>query len=298
MRKKGRAGRIEAAWGLAFIVPSMIQVLFFFLIPAAFCIYAGFTNWNVLQRSQSFVGMANFAELFGDPKFWKAAGNTIYMLIPIPIYLFLALLFAIACNRGTPGNRVFRVLYYLPYISSIVALVVMWKYLFNYQYGLINSVLSLFDIQGPNWLTDPDWVKRTIVIMIAWKLIGITSIYYLAALKNIPGTLYEAAKIDGASPLQLFVRITLPLTTPITFFLLTVGAVGSLQTFVEVQLFTTDGGRNYSAATLVYYIWQKAFGVSGEMGLASAAAAIFGLFIMIVTVLQFKFSKKWVYEGG
>ncbi|MDR2477189.1 MAG: sugar ABC transporter permease [Treponema sp.] len=219
------------------------------------------------------------------------------MLLPIPLYLSLALLFAMACNRGTPGNKVFRALYYLPYISSIVALAVMWKWLFSYEYGLVNTILgAVLAVKGPNWLGDPRWIKRTIVIMITWKLIGITSIYYLAALKNIPGSYYEAARIDGASGIQQFRRITLPLVTPITFYLTIVGIIGSLQTFVEVQLFTQDGGRNYSAATLVYYVWQKAF-VSNSMGYACAVAVLFGIFIMIVTALQFKVSDKWVYGG-
>lgn len=294
---KNKMKRQERIWGFLFITPSLLQFLCFFIIPVCFCVYAAFTDWNVVRVNRHFIGLGNFAEIFADKKFWIAAGNTFYMLIPIPLYLFLALLFAMACNRKVPGNKVFRALYYLPYISSIVALVVMWKWLFNFEYGLVNNALfSLFGIKGPNWLGDPKWIKRTIVIMITWKLIGITSIYYLAALKNIPGSYYEAAKIDGASSLQQFGRITVPLITPITFYLTIIGIIGSLQTFVEVQLFTSDGGRNYSAATLIYYVWQKAF-VSNALGYACAVAVLFGLFILVVTAIQFKVSGKWVYEG-
>ncbi len=296
MANKNRMKRLEHRWGLMFIAPSMVQFLVFSLIPVAFCIYAGFTNWNVLVDKHSWIGFQNFVEIFKDAKFWKAVGNTFYMLLPIPIYLVLALLFAAACNRNVPGNKVFRVIYYLPYISSIVALAVMWKWLFNYEFGLVNIFLQTFGIKGPNWLGNPVWIKRTVVIMIAWKMIGITSIYYLAALKNIPRSYYEAATIDGASKTQSFFKITVPMITPITFYLMVVGIIGSLQTFIEVQLFTTDGGRNYSAATMVYYVWQKAFKYN-EMGYASAAAVLFGLLIMVITLLQFKLSKKWVYEG-
>jgi multiple sugar transport system permease protein len=203
----------------------------------------------------------------------------------------------LGCHRETPGNKFFRTVYYLPYISSIVALVVIWKWLFNYEYGIVNNFLWLvFKTKGPNWLSDPKWIKNTIVTMISWKLIGITSIYYLAALKNIPESYFEAAKIDGASSFRQFREITLPLITPITFYLTIVGVIGSLQTFVEVQLFTSDGGRNYSAATIVYYVWQKAF-VSNSMGYACAVAAVFGLFILLVTSIQFKVSGNWVYQG-
>ena len=297
-RRASEMRRRERAWGLVFVTPISLQVLLFCIVPVGIAIAAGFTNWNVIKGTYDFVGLENFAEFLTDKKFWIASGNTLYMLIPIPFYLLFGILFAIGCHRNTPGNRFFRVLFFLPYISSIVALVVMWKWLFNYEYGLINQVLmDWFGIQGPNWLGDPDWIKPTIVLMIIWKMIGITSIYVLAALKTIPEEYYEAARLDGAGPLRMFFQITLPLLSPAIFFLTIIGVIGSLQTFVEVQLFTEDGGRNYSAATITYYIWQKAF-MSNEMGLASATAFFFALVILGVTLLQFRLSRRWVYEGA
>lgn len=295
MFKKGLK-RKERIAGLLFVMPSLLQFVFFFLIPLSLCIYASFTNWNILASKTTFVGFNNVVELFQDEKFWIALKNTLYMLTPIPIYMTLGLLFALACHKNIKGNKIFRVLYYLPYISSIVALVLLWKWLFNSEFGLVNQFLGVFGIEGPNWLNDPKWTKNMIVIMISWKMIGITAIYFLASLKNLPETYYEAAKIDGATSLQQFRKITLPLLTPIIFYLLTVNMIGSLQTFVEVDLFTTDGGRNYGVATIIYYIWQKAFNYS-QMGYACAAALVFGLMILLLTTLQFKISNKWVYEG-
>lgn len=290
--------RAEHRWGYLMVAPAVLQFLAFAMIPTGIAIYAAFTNWNVLKGTRDFVGLANFAAFLQDSRFWTAFGNTLYMLLPIPFYLALGLLFALGCHRNTPGNKLFRVLFYLPYISSIVALVVMWKWLFNYEYGLINQALKAwFGIQGPNWLGDPAWIKRTIVLMIVWKMVGFVSIYLLAALKNIPDVYYEAARLDGASGLRQFFHITLPLISPILFFLTVVGIIGSLQTFVEVQLFTSDGGRKYSAATVTYYIWQKAFD-SNQMGYASAVALGFGLLILAVTIFQFRLSRRWVYEGG
>lgn len=298
-RPRGRgasARRTERIWGYLFVTPIFVQLAAFFAIPVVFAIVAGFTNWNVVRGTYDFVGIDNFTKALADDRFWIASGNTVFMLIPIPLYLVLGLLFAIACHRNTPGNRVFRVLFFLPYISSIVALVLMWKWIFNYEYGLVNQTLALVGIQGPNWLGDPAWIKTTIVIMIAWKLIGITSIYLLAALKNIPDVYYEAARLDGASRFRSFFSITLPLISPVLFFLTVVGVIGSLQTFVEVQLFTSDGGRQYSAATITYYIWQEAFG-SSQMGYASAVAVLFAVVILAVTLIQFRISRRWVYEG-
>ena len=288
--------RREGIAGLLFVTPQLIYFLLFFLLPLGICIYVGFTNWNILSPNRMFTGLRNFERLFADPKFWTALQNTFYMLIPIPFYLCFALAFAYCCHKKILGEKVFRVIYYLPFISSIVALTLIWKWLFNSQYGLVNNFLGLFGIDGPDWLGDPVWTKRMIVIMISWKMIGIISIYYIAALKNVPSTYYEAAQLDGATSWQQFRKITLPMLTPTTFYLLITGMIGSLQTFLEVQLFAPDGGRGYGVGTIVFYIWQKAFD-SSQMGYACACASIFGLFIMILTIAQFAVSRKWVYEG-
>ena len=293
---KSKLERREGLAGLLFVSPTIIYFIVFFLLPLVVCVYASFTNWNILSPNRIFVGTLNYEKLFMDPKFWKALKNTLFMLIPIPIYITFALLFAYACHKNILGQKVFRAIYYLPYISSIVALTLIWMWLFNSQYGLVNSFLSLFVDNPPSWLSDPFWTKWMIVIMISWKLIGFTSIYYIAALKSIPKSYYEAAQIDGAGPRQQFFKITLPLITPTTFYLLVIGMIGSLQTFVEVQMFAPDGGRGYGVGTIVFYIWQKAFS-SSQMGYACAIATVFGLFILVVTVVQFTVSRKWVFEG-
>ena len=296
MKKTSKLKRQEYIAGLLFVTPQMVYFILFFLLPVVICIYTGFTNWNILSVRRSFVGLRNYEKIFADPKFWTALKNTIYMLIPIPFYLVFALAFAYCCHKKILGEKVFRAIYYLPFISSIVALTLIWKWLFNAKYGLINNFLSLFGITGPDWLGNPVWTRRMIVIMISWKMIGIISIYFIAALKNVPITYYEAAEIDGATSWQQFKKITLPLLTPTTFYLIVTGLIGSLQTFLEVQLFAPDGGRGYGVGTIMFYIWQKAF-QSSQMGYACAVATVFGVLIMILTIIQFAVSRKWVYEG-
>ena len=296
MKHRSKLKRKEGIAGLLFITPSLIYLLVFFLLPLGICIYASFTNWNILSVNRMWVGLRNYEKMFEDPKFWLALKNTLYMLIPIPFYLMFALGFAYFCHKRILGEKVFRVVYYLPFISSIVALALIWKWLFNSQYGLVNSFLRLFGIEGPDWLGDPVWTKRMIVIMITWKMIGIIAIYYIAALKNVPPSYYEAAAIDGATSLQQFRSITLPMITPTTFYLMVMGLIGSLQTFLEVQLFAPDGGRNYGLGTIVFYIWQKAF-KSSQMGYACAVACVFAVLILIITIVQLVFSNKWVYGG-
>ena len=296
MARKHNFRRQEGVAGLLFVSPALVYFIIFFLLPVIICIYAGFTNWNILSVRRAFVGLRNFQKIFADAKFYTALGNTFYMLIPIPIYLALALLFAYGCHKKIALEKFFRVTYYLPFISSVVALVLIWKWLFNSQFGLVNHLLGLFGITGPDWLGDPVWTKRMIVIMISWKMIGIISIYYIAALKNIPQTYYEAALIDGATGAQQFTKITLPMLTPITFYLMVMGVIGSLQTFVEVQLFAPDGGRGYGVGTIIFYVWQKAFD-SSQMGYACAVATLFGVFMLGLTAVQFSLSGRWVYRG-
>ena len=296
MKRKSKLKRQENIAGLLFVTPQIVYFLIFFLTPLCICVYASFTNWNILSVKRAFVGLRNFEKLFTDPKFWTALKNTFYMLLPIPIYSALALAFAQYCHTKGYFEKAFRVTYYLPYISSVVALVLIWKWLFNAQFGLVNNFLSVFGITGPDWLGDPVWTRRMIVIMISWKMIGMTSIYYIAALNNVSTSFYEAADLDGATGWQKFTRITFPLITPTVFYLMVVNLIGSLQTFVEVQLFAPDGGRNYGVGTIVFYIWQKAFD-SSQMGYACATALVFGLFIMLLTIGQFLLSNKWVYEG-
>jgi len=296
-KRRSKLKRDEGIAGLLFVSPQILYFIVFFLLPLAVCIYASFTNWNILSPNIISVGIRNYDKLFADPKFWKALKNTLFMLIPIPIYITFALLFAYACLKNILGQKVFRAIYYLPFISSVVALTLIWMWLFNSQYGLINNFLALFGVGPPSWLSDPIWTKWMIVIMISWKLIGFTSIYYIAALKSIPKIYYEAAQIDGASPRQQFFKIALPLITPTTFYLLVIGIIGSLQTFVEVLMFAPDGGRGYGVGTIVFYIWQKAFD-SSQMGYACATATVFGLFILVLTVIQFVVSRKWVYGGN
>lgn len=296
MKKRSRMKKQEGIAGLLFVSPTLIYFFVFFLLPLLVCLYAGFTNWNILSDRRMMVGLRNFTKMFADEHFWAALKNTVYMLIPIPVYLVLALLFAYCCHKNIFAEKVFRTIYYLPFISSVVALVLIWKWLFNSEYGLINNFLSVFGIAGPDWLNDPVWTKRMIVIMISWKMIGIISIYYIAALKSISKTYYEAAQLDGANARQQFFKITLPLITPTTFYLLVMGMIGSLQTFVEVQLFAPEGGQGYGVGTIIFYIWQKAFS-SSQMGYACATATIFGIFILLLTVMQFVVSKKWVYGG-
>ena len=284
-----RLGCKEGIAGLLLVTPQIIYFLVFFLLPLGICVYAGFTNWNILSPLRKFVGLRNFDKLFSDPKFWTACKNTLYYLIPIPFYLTFALAFAYSCHKKILGEKVFRVIYYLPFISSIVALTLIWKWLFNAKYGLVNLFLGLFGIAGPDWLGDPVWTRRMIVIMISWKMIGIISIYYIAALKNVPSTYYEAAKIEGANRWQMFTRITMPSITKTTFLVSTMLIIGTFQVFDQAFVLT-KGGPGNATITLVYYIYNNGF-KNLNMGYASSISLVLFAIILLMTVINTKINK-------
>jgi multiple sugar transport system permease protein len=206
----------------------------------------------------------------------------------------LGLLIATAMNRRIPGVKILRTMYYVPVISSLVAVAILWAWVFNYDFGLLNLIIkALTGAKGPNWLGDEAWIKVAMIIFMVWKGLGTSVILYLSGLQNIPRDYYEAATIDGATGWQAFKNITIPLVSPVTFYLLITGIIGGFQVFVEVSVMTTNGGINYSAATVVYYLWDKAF-KHQQMGYGAAMAFILAIIIFIVTAINFKGQDKWV----
>lgn len=284
----------ERRAGYLFVLAPVLQFFLFALIPLLFSLYAGFTDWTSISTPE-FIGLQNFKDIFTDPNFWKSIWNTVYMMIGIPIGLTLALGLALAMNRGIPGTKTFRVLYYIPVISSIAAVSILWRWVYNGDYGLLNQLLSVFGIDGPNWLNNASTVKPAITAMMVWKGLGTSMLLYLAGLQSIPSTLKEAAEIDGANAWQSFRYIILPMLKPVTFYLIITGIIGGSQIFIEPSIMVDNGGVNYSAATVVYYLWDKAF-KNYQMGYACAVGWVLAIFIFIVTFIQFKYKSKEVFE--
>lgn len=263
--------------------------------PICFAFIASMTTWtgtnNMLEH---FVGLRNYINIFKDQKFWIALFNTIVYMIGIPIGMILALLCAVGMNRKIPGVRILRTIYYVPVVSSLVAIAILWAWVFNYDYGLLNTIVkAVSGKHGPNWLGDEFWVKVSMLIFMVWKGLGGSIILYLAGLQNIPRDYYEAARIDGANSWQLFRHITVPLVSPVTFYLLIMGLIGGFQVFVEVQVMVPTGGINYSAATVVFYLYEKAF-KNSQMGYGSAVAFLLCIMIFVITFINFRGQEKWV----
>jgi multiple sugar transport system permease protein len=288
--RRSRLHRREHLTALAFVALPVIGFLLFTLYPMLFSVYASFTDWNGLTPPV-FSGLDNYITMARDPYFLEAMYNTFFLMIGIPVGLVISLALALAMNRKMRGSTFFRTVYYVPVISSIAAVAILWQWAFNGDFGLINQILALVGIDGPNWLQDTATVKPALIIMAIWKGLGFSMLLYLAALQSVPRHLYEAAALDGAGAWDQFRHITVPMVRPVTFFLVVTSVIGGSQVFVEINIMTPTGGPEFSSATIVWYIWQKAFD-NLQMGYASAMSIVLGLMVFLITFIQFRLNRR------
>jgi multiple sugar transport system permease protein len=291
---KSKLFRSEYKAALLFIIIPVIGFLTFAIIPGLISLYTSFHNWNGLGE-MTFTGLSNYIALFNDSYFWQSLYNTFFLMLGIPIGLILSFLLAVALNRKIAGRQLFRVIYYIPVVSSLAAVSILWQWAYNGDFGLVNQVLDIFGINGPNWLSNPNTVRPAIIIMNVWKGMGYSMLLYLAAIQSVPKTFYEAAELDGASPFQRFKYITWPMVKPITFFLVITNVIAGSQVFTEINIMTPTGGPQYSSATTVWYLWLNAFNHL-RMGYASAMAVVLGVLIFIITAIQFYINSKSQYK--
>jgi len=300
---KSKKWNDEARAGLLFVIAPVVGFFLFTAGPFLFSIFASFTSWDSMtdltslhkmdeiDRSFFYVGFENYKELFSDPDFWHSLWNTFVYMIGIPLGMIWAFSLALAFNKDLPGVKVYRVIYYIPVVSSIVAVSLLWSWLYNGDYGLLNQFLNwAFGVKGPNWLQNEHTVKPAIMLMCVWRGVGNTALLYLGGLQNLPKSYYEAAVIDGANGWTIFRKITWPLMQPISFYIIITGIIGGAQMIVEPQIMTPTGGPDYSSATIVFYIWQKAFGSADLKGYACAASWVLAIIVFVVTAIQFKLS--------
>jgi len=281
-----------AAYG--FLLPNLIGFLIFTLLPVVAALLISLTDWNLLQPPK-WVGLQNFATLAQDPLFRKVLGNTaIYVLGTVPVQMILALLVAMALNQGLPGTLFFRAAFFMPVVTSAVAIALVWRWIYNADFGVLNSFLYMLGVSDPpNWLTSTRWALPSVMIMSVWQQIGFSMVLFLAGLQGVPEHLYEAARIDGAGPFQRFLFITVPMLTPTTFFVFVINIINSFQVFDQAFIMTGGGPAN-ATNTIVYNIYQNAFQFF-KMGYAAAMAWVLFAIIFIVTVVQFRFQSRWVH---
>jgi len=294
-RMAGEKGYQRVLWIALFLLPSLLGLLVFKLIPIISSLGLTLFEWDLLTPPE-FVGLGNFERLIKDRDFLSALQHTLTFIIGyIPLVMALGLGVAVALNQRIRGKTAFRTLFYLPVVSSWVAVALLWKWIFNPRFGLVNFGLSLLGIDGPGWLFDPNWAMPAIILTSVWKDIGFVMIMFLAGLQGIPEVYYEAASIDGATSWQRFWRITLPLLSPTTFFALVITLINSFQLFDQVWIMT-GGGPAGATSVVVEQIVNNAFRYS-RMGYAATLSwALFAL-VFLITIFQMRLQRRWVtYE--
>lgn len=284
----------EAIEAYILILPTIIGLIVFTASPVLASLYYSFTRWNLLSTPK-WQGFDNYIELLTeDPLFWITIKNTgFYVLGTVPTGTVLALLLAIALNQKIRFVAVFRTIYFLPVVSSVVAISVLWLWLYQSDFGLVNELLRALGFRGVRWLSSVTWAMPAIIIMSIWHGLGYNIVIFIAGLQGIPQDYYEAATVDGANSWHKFVNITIPLLSPVTFFVLTLSVINSFQVFAQAYVMTRGGPVN-ATKTIVYYLFQQGF-ENFHMGYASALAYVLFVIIVSLTLFQFWFQKRWVH---
>jgi multiple sugar transport system permease protein len=291
-----RFTRSEAIAGYLMAAPWLIGFVLFIFGPMVVSLYQSMTTWD-LFTSPNWVGLQNYQTLFSnDPVFLQSLRVTsLYAFVSVPLQVILGLILATLLNQKIRLQSFFRTMFYLPSVIGGISVAIMFRWVFGTQFGLINSMLTMFGVTGPSWLGDPSWVLTSFILMSLWGS-GASMLVYLGALQSVPTELYEAAEVDGAGTLRKWWRITVPLVTPAIFLNMVMGIIEALQEFT-LPLVMTDGGPANASMFLVLYLYRHAFQFF-QMGYASAIAWVLFIYIMILTILIFRSSSAWVYYEG
>lgn len=304
-RRPGRPRRhhvVEALWGYAFIAPTGIGLGIFYLWPVLQTAYFSLTEWGPFG-GHTWTGLDNYARLLDDPEVGQSLVNTLTYTVLGLASIPIAIVFAALLSRdGLRGVGAYRTLFFLPVVTMPVAVAMVWRWLYNGDYGLINYVLSLVGIDGPNWVADPDTALYALVVVGIWSSLGYNLIIFLAGMQAIPKEYYEAAAIDGAGPVRQFFTVTIPLLSPTAFFVSVISVIGSLQLFDLVYVMAGSGAASRSnpafprLQTVVQLFYERAF-VTNDRGYAAAIVMLLLLLIILLTVVQFRLQKRWVHYG-
>lgn len=290
-----RMARAEARSAWLFLAPSLVLFMVFVLLPVLAALGISFTSWDLFTTAH-FAGLENYRQLlFEDKLFHKVLANTaVYVVWTVPIQMALAFIVALLLNRGVWAQNALRVIYFLPVVSSTVAVALIWSWIFNSNFGILNALLSQLGVHDlPGWLNSSKYALPALIIVAIWQGLGYSMVLFLAGLQGISREAYEAGEIDGAVGWKKHLYITLPLLSPTTFFVTIISLIGSFQVF-DLAFVMTQGGPANSTNTIVYYVYQNAFQFY-RMGYASAAAMILFAIILTFTLIQYRLQNRWVH---
>ncbi|CAO1648870.1 sugar ABC transporter permease [Salinibacterium sp. NSLL150] len=280
--------RRRAGWLM--ITPSVIHVGLWTLIPVIATFYLSFTDYGIFEAPK-WIWFDNYVEMFNDAVFMQSIGNTIwYTFWTVPVSMAVAVVVAVLLNQGLKLQKFYRTAFFLPQVTATVAIAMVWLWIFNPQYGLLNAMLETIGIPGQAWLVDPQWALPSVILVGAWQGIGIKMLIYIAALQNIDESLYEAASLDGASSIRKFFSITVPMLKPATFFVFIISIIGAFQVFDQIYVLT-DGGPANATTMMTYEVYRSAF-QEFRMGMASAQSVVLFAFLLFVTLISRRVTKE------
>lgn len=288
--------RSEFFGGWLFILPTMIGLMVLNIIPIFQTIYQSFFKAGAFGRGYTFIGFANYERLFADSAVWQALLNTIkYAIVEVPFSIAIALVIAVLLNAKMHGRSVYRAIYFFPMVVAPAAVSMVWKWLFNTEFGLLNHMLESIGLKPVAWLSDPKIAIYSLAVVGIWSVIGYNMVLFLAGLQEIPKDYYEAAQIDGANSIQQFFKITVPLISPTMFFVVVTRVISSMQIFDSIyMMINTSSPALRKTQSLVYLFYRYAF-VENNKGYGSAIVVLLLVVIMIITVFQMVAQKKWVH---
>ena len=289
--------RLSAALGpYLYLLPTLAGMLLLSAGAIAGAFMVSFTRWDLVSAPE-WAGLANYRLMLESPLFWEVFGNTFYFVaLAVPFSVGGSLFLALLVNQRLRGMTFFRTVYFMPVVASMVAVALVWSWIFNPEYGLLNDLLARwFGVRGPEWLADPRWAMPALVIVTVWKGLGYNMLLFLAGLQNIPQELYDAALTDGARAWSRFKHVTLPMLSPTMFFVVVISLINGFQVFEQTFILTRGGPAN-ATRTLSYFIYENAFQFF-QMGYAAAMAVVLFLLLFGITLIQLRLQKRWVFYG-
>lgn len=278
-----------------FISPLYLGIIIFYLVPMFQSVFYSFTEWGMFG-GYTVVGLDNYKRLFQDPELLRALKNTFtYALFTVPFAMFIAIFIAVLLNAKIKGKSFYRVIYFLPAVTMTSAIAMIWKWIFNSEFGILNQFLGIFGINGPSWLTDSNWAMISLVVVGIWSSLGTAIVIYLAGLQGISSSFYEAAEMDGAGPIRKFFSVTLPLLTPTIFFNLITSLIGALQVYDLIYLMFSETNPALKSVQSISFLFYRYSFVFNEKGYGAAIVVMLLLITLVITAINFSLQKKWVH---
>ncbi len=288
-------GKKELFWGWVFFAPTLTGLLILNIIPIFQTIYKSFFQTGAFGRGDRFVGFANYAKMFSDSQVWQSLLNTfVYAIIEVPISIAISLVLAALLNRKMKGRSVYRTIYFLPMVAAPAAVAMVWRWLYNSEFGLLNHMLGAVGLGPVNWISNPDIALISVAVVGIWSVIGYNMVLFLSGLQEIPGDYYEAAEIDGAGPVRQFLSITIPLISPTMFFVTTTRVIAAMQVFDVIYMMIDRTNPALPGTQSLVYLFYKYSFIESDQGYGSAIVVLLLLIIMVLTVIQNDMQKKWV----